>query len=79
MRHQHADTLDDDVVDLEGAFVGNEPPIDLDGRLATRTDEVCRDDDPVSLRSTALDLECLAVEVGKAGAIDKDYVVLEQL
>src|SRR6516162_6369903 len=79
LRHHHTDPLDDDVVDLEGAVVANQPPIDFNRWLAARAEDVARDDGPTLVGSGAADLERLTAEVGEAGAVDKDHVVLEQL
>ena len=64
LRHQHADAFDDHVVDLEGAVVGDEPPIDLDGCIAVRADDISRNDGPALVGSTAayLDVSLLKLE-----------------
>ena len=48
LRHQHADTIDDYVVNLEGTVVVDEPPINFDRRLAFRADDIRRDDGSTS-------------------------------
>src|SRR5271165_4997360 len=79
LRHHHADPLDDDVVYLEGALVGDEPPIDLERGAVARVDDVGRYDDPVLVASTAAHLEHLTADIGEAGAVHIDDIILEQL
>src|SRR5262245_21086331 len=79
LRHQHANSLDDDVVDLESALVGNEPPIDLNRCFAVRADDVRRDDSAGFVRSRAANSEFLATETRQTRPIHKHYVVLEEL
>src|SRR5271156_2672643 len=47
----HADTLDDDVIDLIGPVVGNQPPVDPQRRCIAWADDVGRDDDRISIAS----------------------------
>ena len=60
LRHQHADTIDDYVVNLEGTVVVDEPPINFDRRLAFRADDIRRDDGSTVVGSATANLERLA-------------------
>ena len=79
MRHQHADTIDDYVVNLEGTVVVDEPPINFDRRLAFRADDIRRDDVSTFVGSATANLERLATEAGEPSAVDKDHIILEEL
>src|SRR5262245_15324818 len=67
---RHTDALDDDVVDLVGAIVLDEAPVDSKGCCITRTDHVGRYNDPVAIAPAAADLEIFAAKIRQPGCVD---------
>ena len=76
--HRHADTLDNDIIDLVTAVVIDQPPLDPEGRCAARADYVSRDDYPVAIASAAAGFEGFAAKIGEPSRVDECDIVLEK-
>jgi len=76
--HRHADTLDNDIIDLVTTVVIDQPPVDPEGRCAARADYVSRDDYPVAIASAAAGFEGFAAKIGEPSRIDECDILLEK-
>src|SRR4029077_18966271 len=68
---RHADTLDDDIIDLVTVDVVNQSPVNSEGRCAARADHVGGDDYPVAIASPAADFEGFTAKIGEPSGVNE--------